>query len=103
MRAEIVLHQLDLFGAGKMHVGQFLQHLRVIGGGVAVGIPTGGAEGEELRGVGEVDDAAVGGVMGLAEERVAEILGRDQDPIGLELGDLAAQGLDALGGVLNFE
>ena len=31
-----VLHQLDLFGAGKMHVGQFLEHLRVIDGGVMV-------------------------------------------------------------------
>ena len=37
MRAEIVLHQLDLFGAGKMHVGQFLEHMGVIGGGVMVG------------------------------------------------------------------
>ena len=27
----------DLFSVGKMHVGQFLEHLRVIGGGVAVG------------------------------------------------------------------
>ena len=33
----IVLDQPDLFGVGKMHVGQFLEHLCVIGGGVAVG------------------------------------------------------------------
>ena len=26
MRAEIVLDQPDLFGVGKMHVGQFLEH-----------------------------------------------------------------------------
>ncbi len=37
VRAQIVLDQPDLFGVGKMHVGQFLEHLRVIGGGVAVG------------------------------------------------------------------
>src|ERR1035441_8460168 len=36
MRAEIVLYQLDLFGAGKMHIGQLLEHLRVIDGGVVV-------------------------------------------------------------------
>src|ERR1700689_1717762 len=30
VRAEIVLDQRDLFGIGKMHVGQFLEHLRVI-------------------------------------------------------------------------
>ena len=30
MRAEIVLNQHDLFGVGKMQVGQFFQHLRVI-------------------------------------------------------------------------
>ena len=39
MRAQIVLDQPDLVGVGKMHVGQFLEHLRVIGGGVAVGRP----------------------------------------------------------------
>ena len=37
MRAEIVLDQPDLSGVGKMHVGQFLEHLCVIGGGVAIG------------------------------------------------------------------
>src|SRR5208283_28396 len=37
VRAQIVLDQPDLVGVGKMHVGQFLEHLRVIGGGVAVG------------------------------------------------------------------
>jgi hypothetical protein len=37
MRAEIVLHEDNLLGVGKLHVGQFLQHLRVIDGGVAVG------------------------------------------------------------------
>src|SRR5271165_5881291 len=37
MRAEIVLHQPDLFGVGKTHVGQFIEHLRVIGGGMAIG------------------------------------------------------------------
>src|SRR5271170_1510607 len=37
MRAEIVLGQLDLFGVGKVHVGQFLEHLSEIDGGVAVG------------------------------------------------------------------
>src|SRR5271154_3845966 len=37
MRAQIVLDQHDFFGVGKMLVGEFLQHLRVIGGGVAVG------------------------------------------------------------------
>ena len=37
MRAQIVLDQPDLFGVGKMHVGQFLEQLCVIGGGVAVG------------------------------------------------------------------
>src|SRR5271169_215386 len=37
MRAEIVLDQLDLFGVGKVHVGQFLEHLSEIDGGVAVG------------------------------------------------------------------
>ena len=37
MGAQIVLHQPDLFGAGKMDVGQVFQHLCVIGGGVAVG------------------------------------------------------------------
>src|SRR5271157_1618515 len=37
VRAQIVLDQPDLFGVGKMHVGQFLEHLRVIGGGVAIG------------------------------------------------------------------
>ncbi len=36
MRAEIVLDQSDLFGVGKMHVGQFLEHLCVIGGSVAI-------------------------------------------------------------------
>src|SRR5258708_7888267 len=37
VRAEIVLDQHDFFGAGKMYVGQLLEHLRVIGGRVAVG------------------------------------------------------------------
>ena len=37
VRAQIVLDQPDLFSAGKMHVRQFLEHLCVIGGGVAVG------------------------------------------------------------------
>src|SRR5271155_2908782 len=37
MRAEIVLDQLDLYGVGKVHVGQFLEHLHEIDGGVAVG------------------------------------------------------------------
>ena len=37
MRVEIVLNQHDLFGVWKMHVGQFLEHLRVIDGGVMVG------------------------------------------------------------------
>ena len=37
VRAEIVLDQDDFFGVGKMQVGQFLQHLRVIDGGVMVG------------------------------------------------------------------
>ena len=37
MRAEIILDQHDFFGAGKVHVGQFLEQLRVIDGGVAVG------------------------------------------------------------------
>src|SRR5271155_4791778 len=37
MRAQIVLDQHDFFGVGKMLVGKFLQHLCVIGGGVAVG------------------------------------------------------------------
>ena len=37
MRREIVLHQHDLRRAGKVHVGQFLEHLGVIDGGVAVG------------------------------------------------------------------
>jgi hypothetical protein len=36
VRAEIVLDQRDLFGVGKMHVGQFLEHLRVIDSGVTV-------------------------------------------------------------------
>jgi hypothetical protein len=30
--AQIVLDQPDLFGVGKMHVGQFLEQLCVIGG-----------------------------------------------------------------------
>ena len=33
----IVLDQLDLYGVGKVDVGQFLEHLREIDGGVAVG------------------------------------------------------------------
>ena len=37
MRAEIVLNEDNLLGVGKLHVGQFLQHPRVIDGGVAVG------------------------------------------------------------------
>jgi len=37
VRAEIVLNQHDLFGVGKMQVGEFFQHLRVIDGGVVVG------------------------------------------------------------------
>ena len=37
MRAEIVLDQHDFVGVGKMQVRQFLQHLRVIDGGVMVG------------------------------------------------------------------
>ena len=32
MRAEIVLDQHNLFGAGKMRIRQFFQHLSVIGG-----------------------------------------------------------------------
>jgi hypothetical protein len=35
--AEIVLDQDDFVGVGKMQVRQFLQHLRVIDGGVMVG------------------------------------------------------------------
>ena len=31
VRAEIVLHQNDLVGAGKMHVGQILERVGVIG------------------------------------------------------------------------
>jgi hypothetical protein len=38
MRAEIILDQHDFFGAGEVHVGQFLEQLRVIDG-VAVGVP----------------------------------------------------------------
>ena len=37
MRAHIILDQPDLFSAGKMHIRQFLEHLCVFGGGVAVG------------------------------------------------------------------
>src|SRR5271156_4895705 len=37
MRVQVVLNQYDLFGVGKMHVGQFLEHLCVIDGGVMVG------------------------------------------------------------------
>src|SRR5208283_449067 len=37
MRVQIVLDQDDLFGVGKMYVGQVLERLRVIDGGVMVG------------------------------------------------------------------
>src|SRR5271166_2224782 len=37
VRAQIVLDEPDLFSVGKMHVRQFLEHLSVIGGGMAVG------------------------------------------------------------------
>src|ERR1700722_6923286 len=37
MRVQVVLDQYDLFGIRKIHVGQFLEHLRVIHGGVMVG------------------------------------------------------------------
>ena len=37
MGAEIILHQHDLGRVGKMRVGQILEHVRVIDGGVAVG------------------------------------------------------------------
>ncbi len=73
------------------------------GGGFAVGIPTGGAEGEELRRVGQVDDAAVGRMLGFAQESVAEVFARDQDPIGLELADLLAQHLYAARGIFHGE
>ena len=33
MRAQIVFDQRDLLSVGKMYVGQFLEHLRVIQGG----------------------------------------------------------------------
>jgi hypothetical protein len=36
MRAQIVFDQRDLFSVGKMHVGQFLEHLRVRRRGAAV-------------------------------------------------------------------
>ena len=36
MRAQIVFDQRDLLSVGKMYVGQFLEHLRVIQGGAAV-------------------------------------------------------------------
>jgi hypothetical protein len=37
VRAQIVLDEHNFFGVGKMRVGEFLQRLRVFGGGVAVG------------------------------------------------------------------
>jgi hypothetical protein len=37
MRVQVVLDQYDLFGIRKIHVGQLLEHLRVIHGGVMVG------------------------------------------------------------------
>ena len=37
MRVQVVLKQYNLFGVRKMHVGQFLEHLGVIDGGVMVG------------------------------------------------------------------
>src|ERR1700691_2901353 len=37
MRVQVVLDQYDLFGIRKIHVGQFLERLRVIHGGVMVG------------------------------------------------------------------
>ena len=63
--------------------------------GVAVGVPTRRAEGEELRRVRQVDHAPCGRVMRLAQQGVAQVLGRDQHPIRLELADLPAQRLDA--------
>ena len=37
MRAQVVLNQDDLFGVGKLHVGQLLERSGVIDGGVMVG------------------------------------------------------------------
>ena len=37
MSVEVVLHQDDFFGVGKVDIGEFLEYLRVIEGGAAVG------------------------------------------------------------------
>ena len=69
----------------------------------AVGIPTGGAEGEKLRRVGQVHDAAVGRMLGLAQEPVSQVFAGDQHPIGLELANLLAQHLYAARGIFHGE
>ena len=71
--------------------------------GFAIGIPTGGTEGEELRRVGQVDHAAGGRMAGLAQESVAQVFARYQHPIGLELANLLAQHLYAARGIFHGE
>ena len=68
-------------------------------GGGGVGIPALGAEREELRSVREVNDAAGRAVVGFAQQRVAEVFGGDENPIGAPVEDLAAEPLDARGGI----
>ena len=56
------------------------------------------AEGEKLRRVSQVDDAAGRLLRGRAQQHVTN-LGRDQDPVGLELADLLAQDGELAGAI----
>jgi hypothetical protein len=69
----------------------------------AVGIPTGGAEGKELRRVGQVYDAAAGRMRGFTQERVSQIFAGYENPIGLELANLLAEDLYAARRVFDGE
>ncbi len=69
--------------------------------GFAVGIPTGGTKGKELRRVGQVHHAARSRMLGLSQESVREVFTRYQHPIGLEPANLLAQHLYAARGILH--
>ncbi len=72
-------------------------------GGLAVGIPAGGTEGEELRRVGQIDHSPGGRMARLAQQSVTQVFTRYQHPIGLELANLLAQHLCAPRGVFHRE
>ena len=69
----------------------------------AIGIPTGRAEREKLRGVRQVDHTAGRGVLRFAQQAVPQIFARYQHPVGMEFANLPAQHLNAASRIFHRE